>query len=110
MSLRLLTIEIRKTLKHPALWIGLGALVFLMGFAMLIDHAQIARGFRPGSGGIERDLIAGLAFFNWIGILTYAVTASVISAFDYPDRSIQLWLTRGVSRPRLLFARLMTIL
>ena len=108
--LRLLSIETRKTLKHPALWIGLGALVFLLAMFIWIDHAQIARGYQESTGGLEQDLLNGLAFFNWIGVLVYAVTASVISAFDYPDRSIQLWLNRGVSRINLLFARSITIL
>ncbi|MFT3892983.1 MAG: hypothetical protein QM730_15230 [Anaerolineales bacterium] len=108
--LRLLSIETRKTLKHPALWIGLGALVFLLAMFIWIDHAQIARGYQDATGGLEQDLLNGLAFFNWIGVLVYAVTASVIAAFDYPDRSIQLWLNRGVSRITLLFARSVTIL
>lgn len=108
--MRLLTIETRKTLKHPALWIGLGALVFLLAMFIWIDHAQIARGYQEATGGLEQDLLNGLAFFNWIGVLVYAVTASVIAAFDYPDRSIQLWLNRGVSRTTLLFARSITIL
>jgi ABC-type transport system involved in multi-copper enzyme maturation permease subunit len=110
MFLRLLTIETRKTLKHPALWLGLAALLFLFGIFTLISHLQIANGYRTESGGLEMDLISGLAFFNWIGVLVYAVTASVIAAFDYPDRSIQLWLTRGVTRPILLIARLTVIL
>lgn len=42
--------------------------------------------------------------------MVYAVTASVISAFDYPDRSIQLWLTRGVPRSMLLLSRLIVTL
>lgn len=108
--LRLLTIETRKTLKHPALWLGLGALLFLLTMFIWIDHAQIARGYEEATGGIERDLLTGLAFFNWMGVLVYAVTASVIAAFDYPDRSIQLWLNRGVPRTTLLFARSITIL
>ena len=108
--LRLLTIETRKTFKHPALWIGLGALVFLLGLFMLTNHIQIARGYQSASGGLEQDLLRGLAFYDWISVLVYAVTASVIAAFDYPDRSIQLWLTRGVARPILLFARLTIIL
>jgi hypothetical protein len=110
MFLRLLTIETRKTLKHPALWIGLGALVFLLAMFVWIDHAQIARGYQESRGGLEQDLLNGLAFFNWIGVLVYAVTASVFSAFDYPDRSIQLWLNRGVSRTTLLLSRSTTIL
>lgn len=108
--LRLLTIETRKTLKHPALWLGLGALLFLLTMFIWIDHAQIARGYQESTGGLEQDLLNGLAFFHWIGVLVYAVTASVIAAFDYPDRSIQLWLNRGFSRTILLLARSTTIL
>lgn len=108
--LRLLTIETRKTLRHPALWLGLGALLLLLTMFIWVDHAQIARGYEEATGGLERDLLTGLAFFNWMGVLVYAVTASVIAAFDYPDRSIQLWLNRGVPRTTLLSARTITIL
>jgi hypothetical protein len=110
MFLRLFVIETRKTFKHPALWIGLAALLFLIGMFILVDHLQIANGYEPASGGLEQDLLSGLAFFNWLGVLVYAITASVISAFDYPDRSIQLWPARGVARPMLLFTRLIVIL
>lgn len=110
MFLRLLTIETRKTLKHPALWLGLAALLFLLASFVFISHLQVANGFHKSSGGLEQDLLTGLAFFNWMGVLVYAVIAAVIAAFDYPDRSIQLWLTRGVTRPLLLFARLIVIL
>ena len=110
MFLRLLGIETRKTLKHPALWIGLGGLVFLLAITTLIEHAQIVASYQPAGGGLEQDLLSGLSFFSWIGILVYAVTASVISAFDYPDRSLQLWLTRGVPRPMLFLSRLTVIL
>ena len=110
MFLHLLFIEIRKTLKHPALWLGLGVLVFLLALTILVDHLLLARGPRGASGGLENDLLLGLAFFNWLGILVYAVTGAVIAAFDYPDRSLQLWLTRGVPRALLLSARLTTIL
>lgn len=110
MFLRLLIIETRKTLKHPALWLGLAALVFLLSSFVLISHLQVANGFHKSSGGLEKDLLSGLAFFNWIGVLVYAVIGAVLAAFDYPDRSIQLWLTRGVTRPLLLFARLTVIM
>ncbi len=110
MFLRLLIIETRKTLKHPGLWMGLAALLFMLGIFTLLSHLQTANGVRTASGGLERDLIDGLIFFNWLGVMVYAVTASVISAFDYPDRSIQLWLNRGVPRHMLLLARLTTIL
>lgn len=108
--LRLLTIETRKTVKHPGLWIGLGGLLFLLAMFIWVDHAQIAKRYQEATGGLEQDLLNGLAFFNWIGVLVYAVTASVISAFDYPDRSIQLWLNRGVPRTTLLLARSIIIL
>lgn len=107
---RLFFIEIRKTLKHPALWLGLASLLLLLAAFTLISHLQVAYGYREASGGLEKDVLSGLAFYNWISVLIYAVTGSVIVAFDYPDRSVQLWLMRGVSRPVLLFARLLTTL
>jgi ABC-type transport system involved in multi-copper enzyme maturation permease subunit len=110
MFLRLLSIETRKTFKHPALWIGIGALVFLLASIILAEQAQVARSYQPANGGLGQDMLNALSYFSWIGILIYAVTASVIAAFDYPDRSIQLWLTRGVPRSCLLLARLITIL
>jgi ABC-type transport system involved in multi-copper enzyme maturation permease subunit len=109
MFLRLLSIEIHKTLKQPALWISSAALL-LLALAILAHHIQIARGYLPTPGGLEQDLLFGLTFFNWIGILVYASIAAVIMAFDYPDRSMQLWLVRGVARPQLLLARLAAIL
>jgi hypothetical protein len=107
---RLLGIEIRKTLRHPALWTGLLALFLLLGMFTLVSHLQIARGVRVAQGGLEKDLLSGLAFYNWIAILVYAVIGAVIAGFDYPDRSIQLWLERGVGRPLLLSARLVDML
>jgi hypothetical protein len=107
---RLLGIETRKTLKHPALWSGLLALFLLLGIFTLVSHLQVARGVRTVQGGLEKDLLAGLAFYHWTGVLVYAVIGSVIVAFDYPDRSLQLWLARGIGRPLLLSARLATML
>jgi hypothetical protein len=108
--LHLLGIETRKTRKHPALWIGLLALLLLLGLFTLVRHLQIARGVQAVPGGLEKDLLSGLAFYNWTGVLVYAVIGAVIAAFDYPDRSIQLWLGRGVGRPLLLLARLLAML
>ncbi len=110
MFLRLLSIESRKTLKHPALWMGMCGLLFLLGCAILIKHVWILNNHEDGSGGLEKDLLDGLVFFNWFSILVYAVTGAVIAAFDYTDRSIQLWLMRGVTRSVLLSARLAAIL
>ena len=110
MFLRQIFIETRKTFAHPALWIGLGGLSLLLAGFVLVEHAQIVNSYQPANGGLERDLIDGLAFYGWIGSLVYAICAAVIVAFDYPDRSIQLWLMRGQTRPTLLFARLVVVL
>ncbi len=110
MFLSMLNIEIRKTLKHPALWGGLAALLVLLAMSVLVHHLEISRGYLSATGGLEQDFLNGLSFFGWIGILVYATTGSVIAAFDYPDRSIQLWLTRGLSRPVMLSARFAAIL
>jgi hypothetical protein len=108
MFLRQISIEFRKTARHPALWIGLAALLLLIAFLMFIHHSQIKYGFLPAQGGLEKDLLAGMSFYNWISGFVYAVSASVIIAYDYAD--LRLWLTRGLSRPSLLFARLAVIL
>lgn len=108
MFLRQMSIEIRKTVKHPALWIGLAALLFLLMLFTTVHHSQIKYGFISANGGLEQDLLAGLSFYNWIGGFVYAVTVSVITAYDYPG--LRLWLSRGMSRPTLLFARLTLIL
>jgi ABC-type transport system involved in multi-copper enzyme maturation permease subunit len=108
MFLRQISIEIRKTVKHPALWIGLSALLLLLALYTVVHHSRIKYGFIPPDGGLEKDLLAGLSFYNWIGGLIYAVAASVIMAYDYAD--LRLWLTRGMPRPVLLLARLTVIL
>ena len=110
MFLPLFAIETRKTLKHPALWLGLGGLLLLLAFIVVVAHAQIATGSQPASGGLEQDVLTGLLLFRWIGILVYAVAAAVICAYDFPDRALQMWLGRGVPRPLLLLVRLGIIL
>ena len=108
MFLRQLSIEFRKTVKHPALWIGLAALLLLLALFITIHHAQIRSGFSPSGGGLAQDLLEGISFFSWIGGFVYATTASVIAAYDYPN--LRLWLTRGLPRQTLLLARLTVIL
>ena len=113
MFLHLLTIETRKLLKHPALWVELGLLVFIFAIYFVFRYAVIAEAVRNGlvnTRGLELDLQIGLALFGMLNILFYASVAAIISAYDYPDRSIQMWLTRGVSRSLLLLARLALIL
>lgn len=110
MFLRLFAIETRKTFKNPGLWIGLAGVIFLLACATLFRHAPILNGYADSSGGLEKDLLSGLAFFNQIGILAYAILSAGIAAFDYVDRSLYLWLTRGVTRLTLLAARVTAIL
>jgi ABC-type transport system involved in multi-copper enzyme maturation permease subunit len=74
----------------------------------VVHHSQIKYGFVPPEGGLEKDLLAGLTFYSWVCGFVYAVAASVIMAYDYPD--LRLWLTRGLPRPALLLARLTVIL
>jgi ABC-type transport system involved in multi-copper enzyme maturation permease subunit len=105
---RQVSIELRKTVKHPALWIGLTALILSLALFIVIHHSQIKYGFTESGGGLEQDLLEGLSFFNWISGFVYAVIASVIAAYDYPN--LRLWLTRGLPRPILLLARLTVIL
>jgi hypothetical protein len=57
MFLRQVSIEIRKTVKHPALWIGLAALLLLLTLFIVVHHSQIKSGFDPSSGGLEQDLL-----------------------------------------------------
>src|SRR5688500_9186598 len=92
MFLRLLAIEIRKTLKNPGLWVGLAGVLFLLACATLFRHVQILHGYANSSGGLEKDLLSGLAIFNQIGILVYAILSVGIAAFEYVDSSIQLLL------------------
>lgn len=113
MFLRLLTIEFRKLLKHPAIWAQLGILTFIFAAYFIIRYAIIAEAVRNGlvdTKGLELDLQIGLALFGWFNILFYAATAAIISSYDYPDRSIQMWLMRGTPRPLLLMARVVMVL
>src|SRR5690242_13771009 len=116
MFLRQVIIETRKTLSHPAFWLGLGGLTLVLGGFMFVLQAQtvwspghnhvIISGRAFSRNGLEQDLAAGLLLYGWLGSLVCAVSAAVIVAYDYPDRSIQVWLARGLPRPTLFFARL----
>ena len=108
MWLRQTSIELRKTIKHPAFWAGLAALLFLLTLYIAIHFSQLKYGFMAPVGGSQADLLAALSIFNWIGGFVYAVTASVITAYDYPN--LRLYLSRGLPRRTLLLARLAVIL
>jgi hypothetical protein len=109
----LLGVETRKFLKHPASWLGLGILTLMLAVFFIVRYAGIADAAQNGlinPNGLELDLQAGLSFLMVVGVMFYAANAAIISVYDFPDRSIQLWLARGVPRPLLLAARLVVIL
>ena len=108
MWLRQTSIELHKTIRHPAFWAGLAALFLLLTFYIAVHFSQIKYGFMSPVGGVQQDLLAALSIFNWIGGFVYAVTASVIMAYDYPN--LRLYLSRGLPRRTLLLARLAVIL
>ncbi|MCL4271820.1 MAG: hypothetical protein KJZ72_19840 [Anaerolineales bacterium] len=113
MFLHLLTIETRKLFKNPILWADLGILTIIFAAYFTVRYAIIAEAVRNGLGntrGLELDLQVGLGLFGNFSVLFYAATAAIISADDYPDRSIQMWLTRGAPRALLLLTRVVIIL
>ena len=101
MFLRLLAIETRKLLKNPALGVEVSILAFIFAAYFIIRYVTIADAVRNGlvnTRGLELDLQVGLGLFGNLSVLFYAATAAIISAYDYPDRSIQMWLVRGAPR------------
>ncbi len=114
MFLRLLDIEGRKLLKHPLLWLELAGLVGILAMYYLIRYALIFSSARHGMPteprGLLLDLQDGLELFGFIGILFYAASASLVTSYDFPERGVQIWLARGVSRPLLIWARLAIVL
>ena len=113
MFLQLLTIEVRKLIKHPALRVELVILGLIFAIYFTVRFAIIAEAVNNGlvdTRGVEFDLKIGFAMFRMFNVLFYAATTAIIITFDYPDRSVQMWLVRGVPRTLLLLARLLIIL
>jgi len=109
MFLRLLSIEIRKLFKHPILWLEFASLVLIIAAYFAARYALMVTSVRNGlvnTHGLELDLQIGLGLFSFLSILFYATTTALISAYDFPERGIQIWLTRGVPRRLLMLARL----
>lgn len=110
---RLLTIETRKLFKHPLLWLEFAALLGIFGLYFAARYAMLANAVRNGlvnTRGLELDLQIGLGLFSFLSILFYGATAALVSAYDFPDRGVQVWLARGVPRPLLMLARLVVVL
>ncbi len=110
---QLLLIELHKIRKHPAVWIQAGVLLIIFSAFFLIRYSpigEIAKEGTANSNGLEKDLTSVIVFFNLIEVLFYATIAALIVAYDYQDRSIQMWLMRGVPRTNLLLTRLITLI
>ncbi len=114
MFLRLIDIEWRKLLKHPPLWLELAGLVGILAMYFLIRYALIVSSARHGMPseprGLVLDLQDGFELFGFVSILFYAAAASLVASYDFPERGVQAWLARGVSRALLILARLAIVL
>ncbi len=113
MFLRLFTIEIRKLFKHPLLWLGFAGLIGIFVLYFAARDAMLVRAAPNDlrdARRLELDLQAGLELFSFLSILFYAAEAAFVSAYDYPDRGIQIWLARGVPRPLLMLTRMVVVL
>jgi ABC-type transport system involved in multi-copper enzyme maturation permease subunit len=113
MFVRLLSIETRKLLKHPLLWLEFTALLGIFCLYFAIRYAMMADSVRNGlvnTRGLELDLQVGIGLFVFLSILFYAATAALAGAYDFPDRGVQMWLVRGVPRSTLVVARLVLVL
>src|SRR5512133_3583127 len=113
MFLRLLSIETRKLLKHPWLWLGFAGLIGFFGLYFAARYAMLATAVRNGlvdTRGLELDLQIGIGLFSFLSILFYSATGALVSAYDFSDRGVQVWLVRGVPRSLLILARLFVVL
>jgi hypothetical protein len=113
MFLSLLSIETRKLLKHPLLWLGLAGLIGFFALYFAARYATMSTAVHNGlvdTRGLELDLQIGIGLFSFLSILFYGATAALVSAYDFTDRGVQMWLVRGVPRPLLMLARLLVVL
>ncbi|MGE5072997.1 MAG: hypothetical protein ACM3MF_06180, partial [Anaerolineae bacterium] len=91
----------------------LAALLGLLGLFFTARYAALARGIAAaplGVGGPQTDLQSGLAIYRFVGVLFYASLAALVAADDMHVLGIQMWLLRGVRRPKLLLIRLLLML
>lgn len=113
MFLHLLSIETRKLLKHPWLWLGFLGLIGFFGLYYSARYAMLATAVRNGlvdTRGLELDLQVGIGLFSFLSILFYSATAALVSAYDFSDRGVQMWLVRGVPRSLLMLTRLVVVM
>jgi len=119
----ILTIENTKTLKRAMLWIELVLMAFLTaGMFLLIFTAGLFTGSEELSsemmealkdalvwpGGLMQSM--GLAAGNGLGGLMLIVLVGAVTAQEYTWRTMQLWISRGVSRSALMSAKFTALL
>jgi hypothetical protein len=76
MFLRQILIETRKTLAHPALWLGSGGLSLLLVGFVLVEHLQIVKGYKTAPGGLEA------VFIRAPRILNVGPSAKVLATYE----------------------------
>jgi ABC-2 type transport system permease protein len=107
----ILRMEGDKVLRRRLLWIGLMIAVLPMVIAFIsifnVDKGSPLSRYWDWPGG----LISALSFANGyspgVGYATYLLAAvvGVVTAQEYSWRTLQLWLSHGISRPLLLLAK-----
>ena len=114
----ILSIENTKITKRQMFWVGLA----MMAFAILIIELALYASFNnPGSNVIPADdrsqlqqmitwpgaLVTALNLSggNAIGGILLVILAGTVTAQEYQWRTLQLWLSRGISRPILGIAK-----
>jgi signal transduction histidine kinase len=113
MFAQMLRMETTKTLRRPFVWIGLGVLAvaiaafFALFFAFRgnIPPAGTALLYWPNSLIFALGYASGYASWTSYGTYLLIVVVGVGMAQEYSWRTLQLWLSHGVTRPVLLGAK-----
>lgn len=124
MFISLLNNENTKIFRRPMLWVMLTIMALLMvcflgGIYGLIQFelfnggasSESLEGFREiitWPGALTNSL--GFAGGNQLGGLLLVILVGAVTAQEYGWRTMQLWLSRGVSRPMLLIAKLASLI
>ena len=117
MTLGILGLEHSKLFRRRLIWIELAAitLLTLLIFALTAPMARMGDGVTSAlaasmgwpNGAYEFSTIAGgNSLGGYLGIILVAATIGQ----EYTWRTLHLWLSRGVGRPRLLLAKFVSIL
>ncbi len=113
MFLNILRMECDKVFRRKLLWIGLVLAITPMVIAFVallhISHTATALSYWLWPGGLTSALAFADGFSPGYGYSAYllAVVVGVVTAQEYSWRTMQLWLSHGISRPMLFFAKIM---